>query len=115
MNTADGKYARRPWDDDERTVRYDYIGPWATKEEQLTTQALAAATVPGADLQELVRPPLPQVQLFPPRFGYRSRELGLSDVIDVDAVYEQPASTRYAGGLGGYEGTQRNAQGQGFW
>lgn len=113
--TGDGRYDRRPWDQDERTPRYDYIGPWASKEEMLTTQALIAATVPGADLQELVRPPLAQIEPFRPRFGYRTRALSINDVVDVDAIYQQPASTRYTGGLSGYEGTQRNAQGQGFW
>jgi hypothetical protein len=114
VNSADGRYLRRPWDEDERTPRYDYVGPWATNEERLTGQALAAATVPGEDLSELVRPNISQIQLFPPRFGYRKREIGIRDIMDVDEIYQQPR-TNFQGGLAGFEGTSRNAQGTGSW
>lgn len=114
MNTPDGKYARRPWDEDNRTPRYDFIGPWSSNEERLTGQALMAATTPGDAISQLVRPNLPQVKLFPPRFGYRSREIGIADIMDVDEIYQQPR-VNFQGGLAGYEGTSRNAQGTGFW
>jgi len=114
MNRADGQYNRRPWNDDERTPRYDYIGPWASKEEAIVTTALMSATIPGAALSELVRPPLAQIQLHPPRFGYRTREIGIRDIMDVDDLYEQP-KTNFTGGVAGYEGTSRNAQGTGSY
>lgn len=113
MNSADGQYNRRAWDKDERTPRYDYIGPWASNEERLAGQALAAATMPASELTNLVRPPLAQIQLFPPRFGYRKRELTIGDIMGVDEVFEAPR-TNFTGGLAGYEGTSRNAQGTGF-
>lgn len=111
MGPQDGRYLRRPWDSEERTVRYDYMGPFGNLEEALTARALSAATMPGDQLSELVRPPLKQINPFPPRFGYRTRALGIGDIMDVDDIYRQP---KFAGGFGAYEGTSRNAQGTGF-
>ena len=52
---------------------WSYLGPWASNEERLTQQALAAAMIPGAQLRDMVRPPLPQIRLFPDRFGFGNR------------------------------------------
>lgn len=51
---------------------YDKSNPWATNQERLVTEALSASQTPGDVLQELVRPPLPQIRLFPPLYGYRT-------------------------------------------
>jgi hypothetical protein len=111
-NQPDGRYDRtKPY---EGLPNYGMNRPFASNEERLTSRALEAATVPGAELQEMVRPPLPQVQLFPPRFGYRTRELSISDIIsDIDAV-TFPAQN-YSGGPNDYSGTSRNSQGTGMW
>jgi hypothetical protein len=105
MDQQDGVYNRRPW---------DYIGPFASKEEQLATQALSVATIPGEMIREVVRPPLPQIKLFPSRFGYRTRQLGIRDILNVDELYQAPP-TRTGGIMPGAEGTLRNAQGTGSW
>jgi hypothetical protein len=104
-NIPDGQYNRRPW---------DYTGPFASKEEQLATQALSVASIPGDMLSEVVRPPLPQIKLFPPRYGYRTRQLGINDILNVDELYQSPP-TRVGGILPGAVGTERNAQGTGSW
>lgn len=120
-NTPDGRYDHtRPWQDkpgmvreneaDPYDLRYDYLGPHTGRDDALMTQAIASNTVPGEYLADLVRPPLPQVQLFRPRFGYRTRELEISDIMDVDQLYAQPR-TDLSGGIGGFEGTSRNSLG----
>jgi hypothetical protein len=88
-------------------LRYDYMGPFANIQEAMMARALKSATMPGALLQDIVRPPLPQVQLFPPRFGYRTRELGIMDVMDVNDEF-QPTRVDFTREPGGYQGTARN-------
>lgn len=90
--------------------RWSYIGPWASNEERLTQQALVVATIPGAQLQEMVRPPLPQIQVFPPRFGYGDRRVpSIDDIITVDRTYPEPRVSWYSGGVGSYSGSSRNS------
>jgi hypothetical protein len=101
--------------EEEKTgIRYDYQGPFGSTQERLISQALNSMTMPGPILQELVRPNLPQIQLLPPRFGYRTRQLNLTDVLNVDEEF-YPTRVDFSQTPGGYSGTQRNAQGQGFW
>jgi hypothetical protein len=86
-----------------------YTGPWATNMERLTQQALMAATIPGAQLQEMVRPPLPQIRLFPPRFGWGERlQPTIDDIVSVDRVYTEPRVSWYSGSPAGYSGSSRN-------
>ena len=59
-------------------------------------------------VQDLVRPPLPQVQLFPPRYGYRTRQLDITDIMNVDSEF-QPTRTDFSQSPGSYQGTSRNA------
>lgn len=124
-NTPDSRYDNtRPWQDkpgmvrqdeaDPYDLRYDYLAPRSSRDEALMSRALAANTVPGEFLTDIVRPPLPQVELFRPRFGYRTRELQISDIMDVDAIYDEPHSD-YSGGVAGFEGTSRNSSGNGSW
>jgi hypothetical protein len=98
-------------DPQEKSIRYDYKGPFGSQMEALMSQALNSVTMPGEVLGQVVRPNLPQINPFPPRFGYRSRALGLMDVLNVD---HQTPGVRIDTD-GGAEGTLRNAQGQGFW
>jgi hypothetical protein len=79
--------------------------PWASNEERLLSQALSVADTPGAILQETVRPPLPRVQLFPPRFGYRTEQPTIQDVLmNLDATFPG-ARVDYSGSQSGYQGT----------
>ena len=112
MDNADGRYDHtKPWN---KMPPWSQDRPFASNEERLTTAALNVALIPGAELSAMVRPPLPQVQLFPPRFGYRTRELSLTDILTDTPAVTFP-SQNYSGGPGGYEGTSRNSQGTGTW
>ena len=110
-NTPDGVYGRRPWNSN--VPDWSYSRPWSSNEERLTQMALDAAVIPGQELQENIRPNL-NIEAFPPRFGYRTRQLGIDDIIDVGRMYAEPRST-FSGGVAGYEGTSRNAQGGNSW
>ncbi len=88
-------------------IRYDYMGPFANAQEALLTRAIRSVTLPAMMIQDIVRPPLPQVQLFPPRYGYHTRELGIMDVMNVDEEFE-PTRTDFSGSQGSYQGTGRN-------
>lgn len=94
-------------DPDPSLLRYDYMGPFANAQEAFMARALKAATMPAALLQDIVRPPLPQVQLFPPRYGYRTRALGIEDVMDVNAEF-YPTRVDFTRDQGSYSGTARN-------
>jgi hypothetical protein len=73
-------------------------------EEQLVSQALAASQTPGEVLKAITRPPLPRVQLFPSRLGYRTEQPGIEDVIDVSILYPG-ARVDYSQSQSGYSGT----------
>jgi hypothetical protein len=89
---------------------WSYLGPWASNEERLTQQALVVATMSGAKLQEIVRPPLPQIRVFPDRFGYGFRtQPEIDDVVTIDRVYTEPRVSWYSGGVGSYSGSSRNS------
>lgn len=94
-------------DPDPSLLRYDFMGPFANAQEAFMARALKSTTMPAALLQDLIRPPLPQVQLFPPRFGYRTREIGILDVMDVNDAF-QPTRVDFTREPGGYQGTARN-------
>lgn len=110
-SASDSVYGIRPWT---RDPDWAYLRPWAGNEERLTQQAIDAALIPGYLLADQVRPPLEQVQLFRPRFGYRTRALGVEDIIDIDRV--DPATRHdYSGVQSGMSGSSRNSFGSGTW
>ena len=120
MNSADGVYdhsKNRPivGETNDAEIRYDYLGPFNSIQDSLISRALNSVTMPGNRLQEIVRPNLPQVQFLPPRFGYRNRALGINDILDVNEEFQPYPNRVDTYGTAGAEGTQRNAQGQGFW
>ena len=78
----------------------------------LTTQALMIMNVPGKDIQAMVRPPLPQIRLFPDRFGYGFRgQPGIDDVVTIDRVYAEPRVSWFSGGPAGFQAASRNELG----
>lgn len=97
MNRPDTVYKMTGWSQ-------NYLRPESSNEERLTTEALAAADIPGAVLQATVRPPLPQVQPFPPRVGYDSHQPDITDVVNLQPVWANP-STDFSGRVSGYSGT----------
>lgn len=90
--------------------QYDYSRPWQTNEERLTSQALQAVAQLPAEVIQQIRPPLPRVQLFPPKFGYRVDAFGIRDVVNVNTIYPG-ARTDYSGSNSGYQGTSFPALG----
>ena len=82
---ADGVYNRRPWvaPTEAAFPPQEYIGPFQSNQERLINQSLAAWSMSGAEIQEYVRPPLPQIQLFPARYGYTENEIGIEDLINL--------------------------------
>lgn len=87
-----------------------YTRPGSANEERLIAQAIASIDYPGAALQELVRPPLPQIQQFPARTGYGPRKaLGLVEVLGENRTY--PQSSAFSGGPASYSGSSVNSLG----
>jgi hypothetical protein len=83
---ADGVYNRRPWNPNPVEAAFppqEYIGPFQSNQERLLSQSLAANMMTAAEIQEYVRPPLPQIQLFPARFGYTEDEISIEDIINL--------------------------------
>jgi hypothetical protein len=82
---ADGVYNRRPWVAPAEAAYppQQYIGPFQSNQERLLSQSLATWTMSGAEIQEYVRPPLPQVKLFPSRFGYTEDEITIEDIVQM--------------------------------
>ena len=113
-DSADSVYAKRPWDKESPEApeqRYDYMGPFSSDQQAKITQAISSVTVPAEFLTDIVRPPIPQIQLFRPRYGYRTREIGIADIVNVDEIYAEPRTE--TGGAAGYSGTSRNTLGNG--
>jgi hypothetical protein len=109
----DGNYDyTKPWEAQggSRPPKWSYNGPWSSNMERLTQQALMVATIPGAQIQEMVRPNLPQIQLFPQRFGWGDRtQPTIDDVVSADRVYIEPRVSWYSGSPAGYSGSSRNS------
>ena len=108
---ADGVYSRRPWvaPPEAAYPPQEYIGPFASNQERLLTQSLAAWSMSAAEIQEFVRPELPQIELFPARYGYVTTEIGIADIIDMPG---RPAPrVDYTKTPGVSESTSRNTLG----
>lgn len=112
-NIPDGRYDHKPWSPGVSpspiAPRWQYLGPFASNEERMTQRALQAAVLPGAELAEMVRPPLPQVDPFRARSGYSQRVPDIFDIMDIGRTYSEPRISWFSGGPGGYSGTSRNS------
>jgi hypothetical protein len=113
--TFDGNYDyTKPWrapiQPDQVAKRWSYNGPWSSNMERLTSQALMVMGIPGKDIQTMVRPPLPQIRLFPDRYGYGDNrpQPGIEDIVSVDRNYQEPRISWYSGSPAGYSGSSRN-------
>ena len=80
---ADGVYNRRPWAEEDRTnyKPQSYLGPFGSNQERLMNQAMAVATMTSEEIQQYVRPNLPQVRLFPETVGFHTDEVGIADIV----------------------------------
>jgi hypothetical protein len=47
------------------------------------TQAIAVGQMTSEEVQQYVRPNLPQVELFPDKFGYTITEFGIKDIVEL--------------------------------
>jgi hypothetical protein len=89
---ADGKHGYRAWDKDRPGLvapeqaafpPQAYLGPFQSNSERLMTQAIAVGQMTSEEVQEYVRPNLPQVELFPDKFGYTITEFGIKDIVEL--------------------------------
>jgi hypothetical protein len=92
---------------------YDKLSPWASNEERLVTEALIANTAPSDEIADMVRPPLAQIRIFPPLFGfvpYNQRQATIDDVLGED---RRPADFRssLSGGEAGWQASARFVNG----
>jgi hypothetical protein len=91
---------------------YRQLGPNYSNQERLVTQALLTATIPGPVLQARVRPPIPGIESFPPRFGYPSypeRQATIEDALNVARTYRNRRDD-LSGGVAAYQASARNVQ-----
>jgi hypothetical protein len=91
---------------------YYELGPNFSNQERLVTQALMTATIPGQVLQAQVRPNIPGIDPFPPRWGYlpyQYRQSGIEQVLDVPRTYRNRRDD-LSGGVAGMQSAARNVQ-----
>lgn len=120
---SDGTYGRRPWNTDGRQPYHtpeeaafppqEYLGPFQSNQDRLLNQAMAVWTMSSEEIQEHVRPNLPQIQLFPDRYGYTDNELTLEDIVRLPAGREQRVESDYSNTPNTTQSTSRNTLGYG--
>ena len=110
---ADGVYSRKPWQAPPEAAYppQQYVGPFASNQERLLSQSMAVNMMTGAEIQELVRPPLPQVKLFPDRFGYTDVELTIEDIIALPRVNQQRVESDFSNTPNTQESSSTNSLG----
>ena len=94
-NTPDGVYSNRPWiaKPEAAYPPQAYIGPFASNQEQMVSQAMASLNMTSEQIQEFCRPNLPQVELFPDKYGYSTKEYGLDDIIELNVPVTERVDT----------------------
>ena len=84
-NMANGVYVNKPWLAHPKAAYppQAYIGPFPSNQDRMITQALGAMNMTKEMIQEFVRPNLPQVDPFPPRFGYIKAAYSIDELVDL--------------------------------
>lgn len=114
---ADGVYGRRAWTAttsapaEAAMPPQEYIGPFASNQERLLSQSLAAWNMTGSEIQEYVRPPLPQVKLFPSRYGFTEYEITIEDIVQMPRRGQQRVESDFSQTPNTTESSSRNALG----
>jgi hypothetical protein len=110
---ADGVYSRKPWQAPPEAAYppQQYVGPFASNQERLLSQSMAVNMMTGQEIQELVRPPLPQVKLFPDRYGYSDVELTIEDIIALPRVNQQRVESDFSNTPNTQESSSTNSLG----
>lgn len=96
---------------------YQELGPNYSSQELLVTAALRTAMIPGDEIVASVRPPLPMIQPFPPRYGYadyQERQATIDEVLDVGRSYPN-RRWDLSGGVAAYQASARNVGVQDVW
>ena len=115
-NIPNSKYGMRAWDKPvgvPTQATYPpqaYIGPFASNQERLVTQALQVSQMTSEEVQQYVRPNLPQIELFPDRYGFSQFEYGITDIIQVSGRSNE--RTDYSQVPNALQSTSRNTLGQ---
>jgi hypothetical protein len=115
-NTPNGKYGMRAWDKpvgvpvEAAYPPQAYIGPFASNQERLLTQSMEIGNMSASEIQEYVRPPMPQIKKFPNRFGYETKEYGIQDIVEMNGRPQQ--RTDFSQQPNATESTNRNNLGQ---
>ena len=109
----DGVYAPRPWTAPLEAAYppQEYIGPFQSNQERLLSQSLAALSMTAEEIQEFVRPPLPQIQLFPARYGFTEDEISVEDIIDMPRRGQQRVESDFSQTPNTTQSTSRNTLG----
>jgi hypothetical protein len=94
-NIANGVYSNRPWiaPPEAAYPPQAYIGPFASNQEQVVSQAMASLNMTSEQIQEFCRPNLPQIELFPQKYGYSTKEYGLDDIIELNVPVTERVDT----------------------
>jgi hypothetical protein len=90
-----GVYSNRPWiaPPEAAYPPQAYIGPFASNQEQMVSQAMASLQMTSEQIQEFCRPNLPQIELFPQKYGYSTKEYGLDDMINLNVPMTERVDT----------------------
>ncbi len=111
---ADSVYNRRAWSAptaDAPKPPQEYLGPFASNQERLLTQSLATWNMSGAEIQEYVRPPLPQVKLFPARYGFTEYEITIEDIVQMPRRGQQRVESDFSQTPNTTQSSSRNTLG----
>jgi len=111
-NLVNGVYDTKPWVAPPLAAYppQAYIGPFPSNQDRMTTQAMAVMNMTAPMIQEYVKVNLPQVELFPPRYGYPQTSVGIEDIIDLTGrTYER---VNFSGEDYEINSTSRNTLGQ---
>lgn len=111
---ADGVYNRRAWSAptaDAPQPPQEYIGPFQSNQERLLSQSLAAWNMTAEEIQEYVRPPLPQVKLFPSRYGFTEYELTIEDIVQMPRRGQQRVESDFSQTPNTTQSSSRNTLG----
>ena len=80
---------------------YNVTRPFQSMQEQLVSAQLVENATADAENR---KPPIPNIGLIPPRFGYNQWPPGISDILVVDDVFPAKFGD-FSGTVSGYEGT----------
>lgn len=117
-NTPNGQYSNRPWSQKTGVPEQaafppqQYLGPFASNQERLLSQSMAINVMSAAEIQAMVRPPLPQVELFPEKFGFNTNEYGIRDIVELSGRPTERVAPGFTQIPNTTESTSRNTLGQ---